>query len=112
LKEFFEAEANDGGQFAVFRVNYTGTVSESFSNSVGDSELKGKLDGLVASARSINFNLAGGNVTEGVGQIFEGLKSFVQGSLDSLGVGGLAAVGGAAFFDIPKVWENSTASLP
>lgn len=110
--EFFQAEADDGGMFATFRVNYTGSISESFSNSVGESEIQGKLNSMVSSARNINFSIAGGNIAGGVGAAVDAVKSMVQGGLDSIGLGGLAAIGGAAFFDIPKVWEQSVASMP
>lgn len=110
--KFLGAEANDGGMFASFRVNYTGSVSESFSNSVGDSEIASKLNSMSSSARNVNFNVAGGNIADGVGQAVDAVKSFTKGALHSIGLSGLAAVAGSAFFDIPKMWESSTANLP
>lgn len=110
--EFFEAEADDGGMFATFRVNYTGTVNESFSNSVGESEVQSKLNSMVSAARNINFTIAGGNIAGGVGEAIQAAKSLAEGTLSSLGLGGLAAIGGSAFFDMPKVWEQSVASMP
>lgn len=110
--EYFKAEADDGGMFATFRVNYTGSVSESFSSSVGESEIQQKLNQMSSAGRDVNFSIAGGNIAEGVGEIVDGVKSFAQGTLSSIGMGGLAALGGSAFFDVPKVWQQSIASMP
>jgi len=112
LEDFFQAEADDGGMFASFRVNYTGSVGESFSNSAGQSSVESKLNDMVSSARNVNFSLAGGNISDGVGKVVDAAKGLLTGAMNSLGIGGLAALGGSAFFDIPKVWESSTASLP
>lgn len=112
LLEYFKAEADDGGMFASFRVNYTGSMSESFSNSAGESEVQSKLNSLTNSSREVNFSLANGNIAPIVGEAVDAAKGFISGALTSIGVGGLAAIGGAAFFDIPKVWESSSASLP
>lgn len=111
-KEYFKAEADDGSQFATFRVNYTGSVSESFSNQVGESSIASKLNGFSADKRSLMFDLAGGNIAPGIDQILGAVKSFIGGAAESIGISGLLALGGAAFVDIPKMWQNSTASLP
>lgn len=112
LWEFFEAESDDGAAFASFRVNQTGQVSESFSNSVGESELSSKLNGMVSSASSVNFSLAGGNIAPGLDQIIGAVKNTVIGVIDGVGLSGLAALGGAAFVDIPKTWQSSMADMP
>ncbi len=112
FKEFLRAEADDGGMFASFRVSYTGSVSESFSNSVGESEIQGKLNSMISSARQVNFSIAGGNITEGIGKAVDAVKSMLQGGLSEIGLGGLAAIGGAAFIDMPKVWQSSIANMP
>lgn len=114
---FMEAELNDGGAFAGFRVNATGAVGESFSNSVTESEIANKINSMSSSSRSTKFDLAGGNLGDGpiagaVKSILGAAGDVVAGAADSLGVSGLAALAGAAFVDIPKHWESSTASLP
>lgn len=115
--EFLKAEWDDGGAFASFRVEYTGTVSESFSNTVGESEIAEKMNSLSSDARSKRFNFAEGNLVGGaigtmVGGVANAVKDFVQGGLDSIGVSGLAALAGNAFVDIPKYWQSSVAQLP
>lgn len=110
--ESLEAELDDGSAFAGFRVNFTGSISESFSNSVTESELQNKINSISSSARSASFSFANGNVAPILGDVIQGVKDFVSGIADGVGMSGLAALGGAAFVDIPKQWHSSIASLP
>lgn len=115
--EFMSAELDDGAAFATFRVDSTGQVSSSFSNSAEESEISQKINGLASSQRNTNFNFANGNIVGGAlgavaGKIMGGIKDFVSGVTDQLKISGLAALGGAAFVDIPKHWYASSASLP
>jgi hypothetical protein len=110
--EMLEAELDDASNYVSFRVNYTGPVSESFSNSTGASEIQQKINSMSSSARTMNFNFAGGNVSDGaVGKIIGGVanaaKDFFTGMADALQISGLAALGGAAFVDIPEHWQQS-----
>lgn len=109
----FVAEYRDGGQFISFRVDNPGTVQESFSNSAGESQIAGKLNGVTNSARSMRFNFSDGNTGVGVvDEVFNAVKSFAAGALDSLHVSGIMSLAGAAWVDIPKVYESSSASFP
>lgn len=115
--DFLAGELDDGSAFASFRVNSTGHVSESFSNSVMDSELQGKINGMSSQSRSTNFSLAGGNLDDGIigkvlGGIATAVKDVASGVMDQLSISGLAALGGSAFVDIPKHWHSSSAQLP
>lgn len=115
--KFFMAEMDDGSAFASFRVNATGAVNESFSNSVQESEISSKINSMSSASRSTNFSFGNGNVFGGafgaaLGGVAGAVKDFAAGALDSLNMSGLAALGGSAFVDIPKHWQSSTASLP
>ena len=111
--EYLMGEWDDGTAFASFNVDYTGPASEAFSNAVAESELANKINGMSAANRSRQFSFAGGNLIGGVvGDVFEGIKDLAVGAIDGLGVGGLLALGGNAFVDMPKHWQSSTASLP
>lgn len=116
-KEYATAELEDGAAFVTFRVDDPGPVSESFSNSVEESELANKINSMSSSARSTRFSLAEGNLSDGViastvGGIIGGVKNFLQGAAASVGMQGLNLLAGSAFVDIPKVWSGSTANLP
>ena len=116
--EFLMAELDDGAQYVSFRVENTGDASESFSNQVGESEISSKINSISGSARSTRFSAADGNVADGgiVGDAVKGvLKSaadLAMGAANSLGIDGIAALGGNAFTDIPKMWLQSTTNMP
>jgi len=117
LMEYALAEINDGASFVGFRVNATGQVSESFSSSVGDSDLQTKMNSMSSEARSKKFSFANGNIGGGwvgtaVQSVLGGVGDLVRGVGDSLEISGLATLGGAAFVDIPKYWQASSANLP
>lgn len=110
--EFARASQRDGSQFVTFRVNHKPTFTESFSNSTRESNIAQKLNSQVSSARNLRFDAMEGNITGMMGQFTDAMKSFTGGLLDSVGIGGLAALAGSAYADIPKVWDGSTANLP
>lgn len=110
---FLASELDDGSAFVTFRVNHTGTIQESFSNSVGESDIVGTINGMSSKARSTNFSLANGNIAGVFGDIIQGVKDVAAGIGDQLGISGIAtAVTGGAFVDIPKHWQSSSANLP
>lgn len=112
VKEFITASQRDGSQFATFRVNHAGSMSESFSNSTRESDIAQTLNQRVQQGRSTSFNIMGGNVNEIVGSFLNAGQSLLAGGLDSVNLGGLATLAGTAFLDIPKLWDGSTANLP
>lgn len=116
FKKYADAEWRDGSQFAVFRVDHSGSVSESFSNSTAESDLAQKLNGISSTAREARFSLADGNIVGGViGDIAGAVTNLAMGALDgvTMGVAGLIpGLGGSGYIDIPKHWQSSNASLP
>ena len=115
--EFLLAELNDGAQYVSFRVENAGSTSESFSTQVGESELANKLNSMSGQARSARNDLAQGNISDGligsaVGSILQGASNALSGVADSMGLAGLAILGGTAFVDIPKNWQSSASRMP
>lgn len=115
--KFLRAELNDGAQYVSFRVENTGDASESFTNQVGEPEILSKINSISGSARSTRFTLGDGNAVGGavgalIGGVVGAVKDVAMGAANSLGVDGIAALGGNAFADIPKHWLQSTSSLP
>ena len=115
--EFLNAELDDGSAFVSFRVDNSGPTNETFSNSVQESEISSKFNSMSGESRSTNFNFANGNLDDGVvgktiGLALGVVKDAVSGFAAGVGMSGLAALGGAAFVDIPKHWQSSTANLP
>jgi hypothetical protein len=118
LKSSFEAERRDGAQFVTFRVGFTGSTGESFSNATEESQIAQKFNSTSSSARSARFDLAQGNIGDVpiigdlVGGVVDAAKQLISGTLEGIHMSGLLALAGNAFVDIPKTWSGSTANLP
>jgi hypothetical protein len=115
--DYIVNELEDGTAFVTFRVDEVGTVQESFSNSVTESQIAGLINQTSASNRSARFTIAGGNVGDGpiastIQSALGAVGDFAVGVLNEVKLSGLMALAGSAFVDIPKVWESSTANLP
>lgn len=106
------AEYDDGSQYATFRVDYTGPVGESFSNSLVESQMASQFNSTSSSAKATYFKYSGGNIAPFLDGVTTAFKDFVGGTLDSISASGFLALAGSAFVDIPKHWENSMAQLP
>lgn len=105
------AEARMGADFVTLRVDFTPSNSESFSNSVAESGIQSTMNQMSSSARQARFNLADGNLTEGMGAVVNAISSTAKGVLDGFQVSGLLAVAGNAWVDIPKVYDSSSADF-
>lgn len=113
FKQQLAAEVREGSQFISFRVDNPGTTSESFNNSTRESDIAGKINGKVSSARNARFTVSNGNVGQGlIDSVTGAVRNLAAGFLDGVHLSGLLSLAGAAFVDIPKVWDNSSASFP
>lgn len=104
-----------GGMHAAFYVNYTGSATESFSNSTGEIGAGEKLKSLSSTARDIKFDISGGNIAGGVDEVFKTVQSVLAGALDSVSAGlsnVVSTITGGGYVDIPKRWMDSEMSLP
>lgn len=110
-----DSSVRDGGMFAAFYVDYTGAASESFGNSTGNIDVGDKLKSISAGARNVKFDLAGGNLAPGLGEVVDSAKNFLAGALDSVTMGlssVIQTITGNGYVDIPKKWEDSDMNLP
>lgn len=115
ISEYFKSSFRGGGQHAIFKVDYVGSISESFSNSVTDVPAGAKLKSVAKAARSANFSFAGGNIAGGVGNVVNAVKDTAAGALDSMSFGLsniIPTLFGGAYIDVPKMWDDSSASFP
>lgn len=115
LANSLDSTLRGGGRYAAFYVNYTGSASESFSNSTGDIGLNEKMKSLSSAGRNVMFDMAGGNVASGVGEAVDTVKNVLAGALDSVSMGlssVVSTITGGGYVDIPKRWMDSDMSLP
>lgn len=109
----YTANRRDGNKFLTLRVNHTGTVSESFNNSVKESDISQKMNGFSSSVKNLRFSLSEGNTGfDVIDGIRNAVTSMAAGVLDGFQVSGILALAGSAFVDIPKHFESSSASFP
>lgn len=121
IAENLDAEFDNGSMFATFKVNYSGSVSESFSNSVVESDLSQKLNSMSSQSRQARFAFSEGNIIggNGIGDVIQsaigGVTDLAMGALDGITLDFakiLPVLGGSGYIDIPKHWQSSTANLP
>nr|DAK17767.1 MAG TPA: hypothetical protein [Caudoviricetes sp.] len=121
-QDYFQKLANygglatrSGGRFATFYVDYTGSVSDSFSNSTGPIGTETGAKSITSAATNLRFELGGDNVlgrvqADAVGAI----KDVLAGTLDSItfGLGGIIqTILGGAYLDMPDKWEDSQSDI-
>lgn len=120
FKKFIGATADglhDGMTFVSFRTDYAGTIGESFSNSMKDSDLMQKINSMSSDARSASYDFAGGHIFGGVAgaivdKVMGSVRDTVNGILSGVQLSGLAALAGAAYVDIPRMYDSSNVTLP
>lgn len=119
FSDFFKAEYEQGSQFAVFNVDNTGSVSETFGNSSVEADISRKLNDISSQVREAKFsfaegNLAGGGLASMVGGVLGAVGDVASGALDAVTLGlwsNLRGLAGNGFLDIPKHWQSSTAQM-
>lgn len=111
----FDSIMRDGGQYAIFNVDFQGGVSDSVSNSVSDIELGGMAKSVSTAARNVKFNTAGGNILPGMDDVREQVVGVITGALESATFGMsnvIMTLLGGGYIDVPKKWDDSSISLP
>lgn len=111
-----DAVARGAASFVILRVNYTGGSSESFSNSTGEIQTGGAVKGFSQALKHKRFSFSNGQTgIDIVDSITSGAMQVMNGILDSATFGLSNVVRGmllGAIVDMPKIWEDSSISLP
>ena len=114
-KEYMLAELSEGAAFAVFNVDYTGSVGESFSNSSGSNPIESTFNAISSKARNISNILSSATdipVVQDVMKFAADTGATIL-SNASFGIANpLLALAYGVNISMPKVWESSSASLP
>jgi len=114
-KEYAMAELSEGAAFAIFNVDATGSVGESFTNSVTGNPIEASFNAISAKARNIGNLLSSATDIPIVGDVmkFAGDAGATILSNSTFGIANpLLALAYGVNVSMPKVWESSSASLP
>lgn len=104
--------AKKGGDFITFKVDPIGSVSESFSNTLGEAEISSKINSTSSSMASARFSFSGGNTgVDVVDGVFNAVGDFLKGALAGVHLDGLLALAGSAHVEIPKHYQSSSADF-
>lgn len=114
-KEYMLAELSEGGAFAVFNVESTGSVGESFSSSMGPNPVEATFNAISSKARNIGNFLGAATDIPIVGDVVKfaadaGAKVLSESSFGL--VDPVLALAYGVNVSMPKQWENSSATLP
>lgn len=110
-----DSTVRDGAMHAIFRVDFTGSVTESFTNGTEDIELGDTLKSLSKKSRDVKFSLSGGNILgQNLDEMIGQAKDLIAGGLDSITYGAsnvLQTLLGGGYIDIPKKWSDSDMNM-
>lgn len=113
--EYLLAELTEGASFAVFNVDFTGSVGESFSNNVTNHPLENMFNAASGKTRIFNELASPLKAIPGVSDII-GIMGDVAATFVSTATFGLAnPLIGLLYgvnVSLPKIWESSSANLP
>jgi len=111
-----DASFRNGAAYAVFGVEYTGSTSESFSNSTTQISVGDQAKAIAHKSRELSYNLARGNVLgeNVVTDVINGVKDLAMGALAGVSfnlTNIVAALDGNAYIEMPKRWDDSSMSF-
>lgn len=109
---YVDSSARHGASYATFRLEYMGSVSETFSNSVKDIPLKDTINNVSSKVKDVMFSVSGGNIiSDNLDKAVKYTGDFLMGAAESVtfGLSNLAtALMGGGYFDVPKMWDDSS----
>lgn len=112
LAMYVDSSARHGASHAIFRLEYMGSVSESFSNSTKDIPLKDTINNVSSKVKDVMFSVSGGNIiSDNLDKAVKYTGDFLMGAAEGVtfGLSNLAtALLGGGYFDVPKMVDDST----
>ena len=114
-KKYLLAELGEGAAFAVFNVDSTGSVGESFNNSFTTNPLEVTFNSLSSKVRNITDFLSSATSVPIIGDAIKLAGDTVANVLSNASLGivnPLLALAYGTQVSFPKTWESSSASLP
>jgi len=112
-KKSVDASLRQGGAYAVFAVDFTGSTSETFSNSVTNINMGDKAKQIAKQSRAVSYDLARGNLLgdNAIQDAVTGVRDLLVGAVAGLSfnlTNVMGALTGNAYVEIPKRWDDSS----
>lgn len=109
----YKAAQRDGSQWLTVRIDGRESATESFSNSLRESDIASAINSQSSRAASMRFSSGNGNVLgiKAIGQIMNVINDITSNLMDSLHISGVGVLAGSAFVDIPKHYDSSNATF-
>lgn len=111
-----DASLRGAVSYATFAVDHTGATSESFSNQIGELEIGENIKRVGKAIKSVKFNTGGMQTgISAVDKFIDGASQVFNSALDSISWSGTDFIRGllyGGYFDVPKIWEDSSCSMP
>jgi hypothetical protein len=110
------ASMKDGGMTVALSVEYVTSTSISFTNTTKEIPAKERLNSVGGVARDLRFNFSGGNfIDDTLNDITNAVGDVASGALDSVTFGlsnVIKTLMDGGYMNFPKMYDNSTVSLP
>lgn len=113
--DYLLAELSEGAAFAVFNVEHTGSVGESFSNSTTNNPIETTFNSLSSKARNMLDILSSASSIPIIGDTMKFLADTSAKVVSEITFGlanPLLALAYGVNITMPKIWESSAATLP
>ena len=114
-REYLASDLADGSAFAIFNVDSTGSVGESFSNSSGANPIESTFNAISSKFRNVTNFLSSATDLPVVGDVMKFAADAGATILSDASFGlanPLLALAYGVNITMPKVWESSSANLP
>ena len=115
MKKYFKADIFDGASNAVFYVDYVGSSSDTFSNSIKDIPAKSAINSVGGAIRDIRFTMSDGNlVGDAVDEVIKAGRDFAMGQIEGFSMGLsniISGLMGGVSVEFLKMWEDSSAQV-
>ena len=112
--DVFQSVFNEGARYAIFRVEFLGSATESFSNTTTTVDTIDAINEMGKTWRKMKYNIAAGEVPI-LGDVIKGVTDFISGQLSGITLGLSNVVGSflsGMTLEAPMRWDDSTFNLP
>lgn len=107
-----KAQVDGGGEWCCFRVDKIESLTESFTNNTGPSEIQSKINQTASSMQAARFSMSDFNTGfAAIDTAIDTIRSTIAGAASGFMLDGLIQLSGAGFVDIPDRYIDSSSDI-